>query len=78
MLEPQGTFYLFPCVKPSGLTSAQATERLAQAGVLVVPGPAYGGEAGEGYLRISCTVPMEQLKEAFDRIEAIPEFGGQR
>ncbi len=78
VLEPQGTFYLFPCVKPAGLTSAQATELLAKAGVLVVPGPAYGGEAGEGYLRISCTVPMEQLKEAFDRIEAIPEFGKAR
>ena len=78
VLPPQGTFYLFPCVKPSGLTTAEAVAKLAEAGVLVVPGTAYGGAAGEGYFRISCTVPVEELKVAFDRIEAIPEFGGKK
>lgn len=48
VLEPQGTFYLFPCVKPAGLTSAQATELLAKAGVLVVPGPRLRRGGGRG------------------------------
>lgn len=53
VLEPQGTFYLFPCVKPSGLTSAQATELLAKAGVLVVPAPLTAGRRE----RATCASP---------------------
>ena len=42
---------------------------LKKAHVLTLPGNAFG-ECGEGYLRIACTVGVDTLKEAFDRIEA--------
>jgi LL-diaminopimelate aminotransferase len=42
---------------------------LEQAGVLVSPGPAYG-PSGEGFFRISVTVPDDRLEEAVRRIES--------
>ena len=41
---------------------------LREAHVLTLPGNAFG-ECGEGYVRIACTVGIDTLKEAFDRIE---------
>jgi aspartate/methionine/tyrosine aminotransferase len=66
---PQGSFYLFPCIKKTGLTSAEISRKiLEEAHVLVVPGNAFG-KSGEGYVRIACTVDIDRLGEAFDRIE---------
>lgn len=68
-----GGIYLFPGIKQTGMTSMQAAQMLLeQAHVLTLPGSAFG-EAGEGYLRIACTVGLEQLEQAFDRIERIFE-----
>ena len=68
---PKGSFYLFINIKKSGLTSAQASEKiLDEAHVLLLPGNAFG-RCGEGYLRLACTVGVDKLKEAFDRIEKI-------
>ena len=77
VLKPQGTLYLFPNIKGSGMTSAEVVAKWAGVGVLVMPGTGFGGACGEGYVRISCTVGVDQLKEAFDRIESLPEFGGK-
>ena len=41
---------------------------LEKAHVLTLPGNAFGA-CGEGHIRICCTVSMEKLKEAFDRIK---------
>ncbi len=41
---------------------------LDQAAVVVSPGSAYGPN-GEGYVRLSLTVPDEELREAMSRIE---------
>ena len=55
---------------PDGHTSESFTELvLEEAGVLVSPGPAYG-PSGEGFFRISLTVPDERLEEAVRRIES--------
>lgn len=68
---PKGSFYLFINIKDTGLTSEEAAEKiLKQAHVLTLPGNAFGA-CGEGYVRIACTVNVEILKEAFDRIEQI-------
>lgn len=68
---PKGSFYLFINIKDTGLTSEEAAEKiLKQAHVLTLPGNAFGA-CGEGYVRIACTVNVETLKEAFDRIEQI-------
>jgi LL-diaminopimelate aminotransferase len=64
---PRATPYLWVRV-PEGHTSASFTELvLDQAGVLVSPGDAYG-PSGEGYVRLSLTVPDARLEEAVSRI----------
>lgn len=71
---PKGSFYLFMNIKESGLSSVQACDLiLKKAHVLMLPGNAFG-KCGEGYVRIACTVGVDTLKEAFDRIEKIEEF----
>ncbi len=66
---PKGSFYLFINIKGTGLSSVEAADRiLRDAHVLMLPGNAFG-ECGEGYVRIACTVNIDTLKEAFDRIE---------
>jgi LL-diaminopimelate aminotransferase len=63
-----GTFYLWVPV-PKGTTSLEFTDRLFEkTAVVVAAGPAYG-QYGEGYIRISLTVPDDRLNEAMDRIE---------
>jgi LL-diaminopimelate aminotransferase len=64
---PQATPYIWLRV-PNGHTSASFTEVvLEQAGVVVSPGPSFGA-SGEGFVRISLTVPDERLEEAAGRI----------
>ena len=66
---PKATPYFWVPV-PEGQTSASFSELvLEQAGVVVSPGPAYG-PSGEGFFRISLTVPDERLEEAVQRIES--------
>lgn len=67
---PRATFYLW-CPVPAGYDSAGfAAEVLAKAGVVVAPGTGYGA-CGEGYFRISLTVPDERLREAAARISRL-------
>lgn len=74
VLSPGGTFYLFLNIKATGLSSAEAADRILQeAHVLMLPGDAFGA-AGEGYLRMACTSGCDRLTEAFDRIAAMPLF----
>jgi LL-diaminopimelate aminotransferase len=66
---PRATPYFWARV-PSGYTSASFAELvLEQANVVVSPGNAYG-PSGEGYVRLSLTVPDERLQEAVSRIQA--------
>jgi len=65
---PKGTFYLW-VPTPSGMSSLDFTERLFEkTSVVVAAGTAYG-QYGEGYIRISLTVPDDRLREAMARIE---------
>lgn len=71
VLKPKGTFYLYINIKKTGLTSSEVSELiLEEARVLMIPGNAFG-KCGEGYVRIACTVDIEDLEKAFDRIEKI-------
>ncbi len=66
--EPEGAFYVFPCIKKSGLTSEDFCDKLlAQQDVCVVPGTAFG-PSGEGYVRCCYATSMADLKEAVRRI----------
>ncbi len=65
--SPQATFYLW-IDNPAGMTSAEVSAMfLEKAGVVVTPGNGFGA-AGEGYFRISLTVPEARLNEAGERI----------
>ncbi len=67
--KPEGTFYAFPSIKSSGLSSMEfARELLKKEKVAVVPGTAFG-PSGEGHIRISYASSLDRLKEALARIE---------
>jgi LL-diaminopimelate aminotransferase len=64
---PKGTIYVWAPV-PDGHTSASYCELvLEESGVVVSPGSSYGPN-GEGFFRISLTVPDERLAEAVERL----------
>ena len=66
---PQGAFYVFPCIKSTGMTSEQFCEGLLKDQLVAcVPGTAFG-EAGEGYIRVSYAYSIDQIKEATTRIK---------
>lgn len=71
--EPEGAFYVFPCIKEFGMTSDEFVNRLLQEQkVAIVPGTAFGN-CGEGYLRISYAYSLDALKEALGRLAAFVE-----
>jgi len=64
---PKATFYIW-LPTPDGSSSKEFTETvLERTGVVVTPGSGYG-ERGEGYVRLSITVPDARLEEAVNRI----------
>ncbi|HEX8053763.1 MAG TPA: LL-diaminopimelate aminotransferase [Thermoleophilaceae bacterium] len=66
---PKGTIYIWAPV-PEGHTSASYCELvLEESGVVLSPGGAYGPN-GEGFFRISLTVPDERLLEAVERLRS--------
>ena len=67
--EPQGAFYVFPCIKRFGMSSDEfALKLLEEEKVAVVPGTAFG-DCGEGYLRVSYAYSLKNLQRAMERIE---------
>lgn len=67
--EPEGAFYVFPCIKRFHMTSDEfATRLLKEEKVAVVPGTAFG-DCGEGYLRLSYAYSLQDLKRALERIK---------
>lgn len=66
--EPEGAFYVFPCIRSTGMTSAEFCEKLIYGKkVAVVPGTAFG-ESGEGFVRVSYAYSVQHLKTALGRI----------
>ena len=66
--DPKGAFYVFPCIKSTGMTSDDfCKELLYKKRVAIVPGTAFG-ESGEGYARVSYAYSVEHLVEALSRI----------
>lgn len=70
---PQGAFYVFPCIKKTGLTSEQFCEQLLEEqNVACVPGSAFGS-AGEGFIRVSYAYSIEEIKKALEKIALFME-----
>lgn len=67
--EPEGAFYVFPCVRSTGLTSNEFCEELLKKEkVAIIPGTAFG-DCGEGFVRVSYSYSINHIKEALKRIE---------
>ena len=67
--EPRGAFYVFPCIRSTGLSSEEFCERLlCEFDVAIIPGNAFGA-CGEGYARISYAYSISHLETAMNRIE---------
>ena len=68
--EPRGAFYVFPSIKPTGLTSEDFCNRLLmEHKVACVPGTAFGS-CGEGHIRCSYATGIDKLNIALERMEA--------
>ncbi len=71
--NPQGAFYIFPCIKSTGMSSDEFCKKLLEEEKLaIVPGTAFG-ECGEGFLRVSYAYSIEQINEALIRVERFLE-----
>ena len=67
--EPEGAFYVFPCIDGFGMTSDEFCERLIEEKkIAIVPGSAFGS-GSEGFARISYAYSIEHLEIALDRLE---------
>lgn len=68
LIEPQGAFYAFVDVRPTGLSSKEFSDRLlTEEKVAVVPGEAFGKE-GSGFVRVSYAGKPEDIKEGVSRL----------
>jgi aminotransferase len=66
---PRGSFYAFPNITSTGLTSKDFAVRLLQEEkVACVPGSAFG-PSGEGFLRCCFATSLEQIEVACERME---------
>lgn len=77
--DPEGAFYVFPCIKSTGLSSEEFCERLLfEKKVALVPGNAFG-ESGEGFVRVSYAYSLKHLMEAMERIaEFLQKLGAEK
>ena len=67
--EPRGAFYMFPCIKSTGMTSAEFCSRfLVEEHVAAIPGDAFGA-GGEGFVRMCYASSLANLAEAMERLE---------
>lgn len=67
----RGGIYAFVDIRQTGLDSVEfAQQLLKKAGIIVIPGLAFG-QAGEGFIRIAATQPLDVIKTAFDRIKQL-------
>ena len=65
---PQGAFYFFLDFRPLNMTSLEICERiLAEAGVGLVPGSAFGAQ-GEGFVRMTIAASDEEVEAGFRKI----------
>lgn len=66
--KPMGAYYIFPKVKLAMKSLEFSKKLLYEAGVITIPGSAFG-PSGEGHIRLSFTGEEKEINKAFDRIE---------
>ena len=65
--SPRGAMYVWLPTPPGESSVAFTARLLDQAGVVVAPGTGYG-PSGEGYIRLSITIPDSRLEEGCERV----------
>ena len=66
--EPEGAFYMFADIRPTGLSSEEfAVELIKKHNVAVVPGTCFGS-GGEGFIRCCYATDINKIKIAMERI----------
>lgn len=68
--KPVASLYIWSRVPTSESSMAFATRLLEQSHVVLTPGVGFG-KGGEGYVRMSLTVPTPRIKEAIERISKV-------
>jgi len=69
-LRPKGSFYVFPNITGTGMSSQQVADMLLEkAGVALLSGTCFG-KFGEGYLRLSFSNSQENISKALEKISA--------
>lgn len=72
---PQGAFYVFADIRPTGLSSQDFAVRLLEEhAVACVPGGAFGA-CGEGFVRMSYATSLAKIKIAAERIAGFVRGG---
>lgn len=72
-LLPEASFYAFPNITGTGLSSRGMADRLLQeAGVAVLAGEAFGA-GGEGFIRLAYTQGLPDIEEAVRRVGSFVE-----
>jgi len=71
MPPPQATFYVWAKI-PKGFNSSMDTAKtfLDKADIVITPGNGFG-KGGEGYVRMTLTVPKERINEAVERLRKV-------
>jgi LL-diaminopimelate aminotransferase len=64
---PKGALYVWLPTPPGESSVAFTARLLEEAGVVVAPGTGYG-PSGEGYIRLSLTIPDTRLEEGCERV----------
>ncbi len=67
---PKASLYVWARIADGTTSTEYATRLLDEAGVVVTPGVSYG-PSGEGYVRLSLTLPDERLEEGVRRLEGL-------
>ena len=68
--KPKATFYVWVPVPTKESSMAFAKKVLEQANVIITPGSGFG-QYGEGYVRMSLTVPTARIQEAVARLKKV-------
>jgi aspartate aminotransferase len=69
---PEGTIYVFPDIRGTGLSSATLADRILDEAKVVVEAGDFYGPYGEGYLRVCFgSQPMNRLEDAVSRLSRV-------
>jgi LL-diaminopimelate aminotransferase len=72
---PKASLYIWARIPPGFTSISFASRLLDETGVVVTPGTGYG-QWGEGYIRLSITIPDEQMEKGLARLAQWQSKGG--